>query len=465
MGFFSKVFKGIKKGIKGIFKGIKKVVKPIGKLFKQVLKPFGKLANKLGPIGTMALMFIAPYALPAIWGTFGTWAAGLTGPMAGMMQGIHTAGMAIGKAYTTVTGFISDTVGRIASNTIGKIPLGQGKTVGSVFTNFKNNMAMRLEGRNLNYGNNIVDTTTGTKSSGLIQAEKLAADNINLIKDQAMSDTLSQSLSRFKLESLELPTNYSSAASTFDRSLAFGEQLQAGVTDISKSLNLTTFQDSVAAATQPTSLLSPSGYFKGSIVEPTQESTRKIITGLNHEHKLGIDAKTMKDVKLDYLTAETKTVPVSYLEANPQIANNHFRLQEYQATVNGYAQPYLPVDTGPTKPIDKFGTTLNQLQSDITGVAGIVGETEQEQQQRQLDAQMMDYDALALARVQQPGLTDYSSDFSNLSNQYSAAGYGPETDYTSLSNQYSAGAYGGAGFMSQVSSRFLQPTIGMPRMG
>ena len=78
---------------------------------------------------------------------------------------------------------------------------------------------------------------------------------------------------------------------------------------------------------------------------------------------------------------------------------------------------------------------------------------------------MMDYDALALARVQQPGLTDYSSDFSNLSNQYSAAGYGPETDYTSLSNQYSAGAYGGAGFMSQVSSRFLQPTIGMPRMG
>ena len=62
-------------------------------------------------------------------------------------------------------------------------------------------------------------------------------------------------------------------------------------------------------------------------------------------------------------------------------------------------------------------------------------------------------------------IVDYSSDFSNLSNQYSAAGYGPETDYTSLSNQYSAGAYGGAGFMSQVSSRFLQPTIGMPRMG
>ena len=172
-----------------------------------------KLApNKLGPIGTMALMFIAPYALPAIWGAFGTWAAGLTGPMAGMMQGIHTAGMAIGKAYTTVTGFISDTIGKIASNTIGKIPLGQGRTVGSVFTNFKNNMAMRLEGRNLNYGNNIVDTTTGTKSSGLIQAEKLAADNINLIKDQAMSDTLSQSLSRFKLEGLELPTDYSSAA-------------------------------------------------------------------------------------------------------------------------------------------------------------------------------------------------------------------------------------------------------------
>lgn len=469
MGFFSKVFKGIKKGVKGIFKGIKKVVKPIGKLFKKVLKPFGKLANKLGPIGTMALMFIAPYALPAIWGAFGTWAAGLTGPMAGMMQGIHTAGMAIGKAYTTVTGFISDTIGKIASNTIGKIPLGQGRTVGSVFTNFKNNMAMRLEGRNLNYGNNIVDTTTGTKSTGFLQAEKLAADNINLIKDQAMSDTLSQSLSRFKLEGLELPTDYASAASTFDRSLAFGEQLQAGVTDISKSLNLTTFQDSVAAATQPTSLLSPSGYFKGSIVEPTKEATREIITGFTHEHKLGMDAKTMKDVKLDYLTPETKTVPLSYLEANPQIVDNHFRLQEYQATVNAYAQPYLPVDTGPTQPIDQFKITKDQIKADAFKVAGVVdtlqGTTEEDIANRQQSAGMMNYDSLALARVQQPGLTDYSSDFSNLSNQYSAAGYGPETDYTSLSSQYSAGAYGGAGFMSQVSSRFLQPTIGMPRMG
>ena len=124
MGFFSKIFKGVKKGIKGIFKGIKKVVKPIGKALKAVMKPFGKIASKLGPIGTMALMFIAPYALPAIWGSFGTWAAGLTGPMSGMMQGIHSAGMAVGRAYTTVTGFISDTVGRIASNTIGKIPLG-----------------------------------------------------------------------------------------------------------------------------------------------------------------------------------------------------------------------------------------------------------------------------------------------------------------------------------------------------
>ena len=96
------------------------------------------------------------------------------------------------------------------------------------------------------------------------------------------------------------------------------------------------------------------------------EATRKIITGLNHEHKLGMDAKTLKDVKLDYLTAETKTVPVSYLEANPQIVNNHLRLQEYQATVNAYAQPYLPVDTGPTQPIDQFKIT------DTTQTASVI---------------------------------------------------------------------------------------------
>ena len=130
---------------KKIFKKIRKVIKPLGKAFKKVMKPFAKIQQKLGPVGTMALMFIAPYALPAIWGAFGAWAGVSAGAAAGgaasfqalapgiqtLMKGIYAAGTKIGAAYNTVTGFISDTVGKIAGNTIGKIPIGaEGKTLG-----------------------------------------------------------------------------------------------------------------------------------------------------------------------------------------------------------------------------------------------------------------------------------------------------------------------------------------------
>lgn len=456
MGFLSKIFKGVKKGIKGIFKGIKKVVKPIGKALKAVMKPFGKIANKLGPIGTMALMFIAPYALPAIWGAFGTWAAGLTGPMAGMMQGIHTAGMAVGKAYTTVTGFISDTVGRIASNTIGKIPLGADRTVGSVFTNFKNNMAMRLEGRNLKYGNNIV-SESGVKSNGFLQADKIAGQNSQIVND---------SLSQIQAEQIQ-------------RSVAFGDKLQAGVLDITKAqptissggLNLPklempslpTFEQSVAGI-KPEGLLTPSAY-----TEPTE----RIVVGLDHKFetanlpasdRLATAKKTLQPTKLDYLTGTTVDVPVSVLKANPQLGVNNDALVSYMNDVNGFANPFIGDKAEPFSRTAKLtGAVAGDLTKAATAIDQFQGVPTEPQPgfNRSYDPSL----ALSMGRVQDAGLADYSADFSNLANTYSAAGYGSATDYSSAQSQYSAGAYGGAGFMSQVSARFLQPTIGMPRIG
>jgi hypothetical protein len=48
-----------KKG-KQLRKGIKKIGKKIGRAFKSILKPFAKVFNKLGPLGSMAMMFIFP---------------------------------------------------------------------------------------------------------------------------------------------------------------------------------------------------------------------------------------------------------------------------------------------------------------------------------------------------------------------------------------------------------------------
>ena len=50
MGFFSK-----------IFKGIKKIVKKIGKGIKSAFKKFGKFMGKIGILGKVAMFFIMRY--------------------------------------------------------------------------------------------------------------------------------------------------------------------------------------------------------------------------------------------------------------------------------------------------------------------------------------------------------------------------------------------------------------------
>ncbi len=49
MGFFSKIWKGLKKGVKSIGKGI-----------KSAFKKFGKFMNKIGIVGQIAMSFILP---------------------------------------------------------------------------------------------------------------------------------------------------------------------------------------------------------------------------------------------------------------------------------------------------------------------------------------------------------------------------------------------------------------------
>ena len=57
MGFFSK-----------IFKGVKKVFKKIGKGIKSAFKGIGKFMNKIGVVGQIAMMFLMPYLGPMVGG-------------------------------------------------------------------------------------------------------------------------------------------------------------------------------------------------------------------------------------------------------------------------------------------------------------------------------------------------------------------------------------------------------------
>ena len=130
MGFFSKLWKGVKKTFKKIGRGIKKVFKKVG-----------KWAGKLGVVGQIALSFI-PFGqlfAPLLQG-FSSSFLGILGkglasanPLikgaSWMVNAAYKTGSAIYKGYKTVTGavskFIGETVGFIGS----KIP-GVNKVIG-----------------------------------------------------------------------------------------------------------------------------------------------------------------------------------------------------------------------------------------------------------------------------------------------------------------------------------------------
>ena len=116
MGFFKKVFKGIKKHVKRIGKGIKKA-----------FASFGKFMNKFGVLGQVAMFFIMPHiagalmkGMGAVWsgiaGTAGTTAgvAGATATVAGTgLAGatgsglLATASRAVGSLMNGAAGFVS----------------------------------------------------------------------------------------------------------------------------------------------------------------------------------------------------------------------------------------------------------------------------------------------------------------------------------------------------------------------
>jgi|2_EtaG_2_1085320.scaffolds.fasta_scaffold33368_1 hypothetical protein len=95
MGFFSKIWKGIKKGFKAVFKPIKKV-----------FKSFGKFMNKLGIAGQIAMLFIPIPGLGALF-------SGLGGLGKAALNFMTKFG-AVGKGAATLLGSAAKFAGAIA---------------------------------------------------------------------------------------------------------------------------------------------------------------------------------------------------------------------------------------------------------------------------------------------------------------------------------------------------------------
>jgi hypothetical protein len=110
MGFLSKAWKGLKKGVKKVARGIKKVVKKVGAAI-----------GKLGIVGQIGMMFLMPYAMGALGSMFGatgtlsSWSTTLLGhsniasqALGHTLNLINTAGTAVGKVYNNVSSTISE---------------------------------------------------------------------------------------------------------------------------------------------------------------------------------------------------------------------------------------------------------------------------------------------------------------------------------------------------------------------
>lgn len=109
MGFFKK-----------IFKGIKKVFKKIGKFIKKQFTRIGKVFNKLGIVGTIALAVIAPYALPALTSFAGAAAASGNALVSGFGKLLGT-GLKFASGASKVIGSVGKAVSNTFSRIVGKV--------------------------------------------------------------------------------------------------------------------------------------------------------------------------------------------------------------------------------------------------------------------------------------------------------------------------------------------------------
>ncbi len=125
MGFFSKVWKKVKKGFKGVFK---KIGKGISKIFRGI----GKFMGKIGIVGQLAMSFILPGIGAALSKTAGGMFTRITGALAKggkIAQGagkMLEAGVNFAKmghsAFKTVTDGVSSFVTEMGQATLSKIP-------------------------------------------------------------------------------------------------------------------------------------------------------------------------------------------------------------------------------------------------------------------------------------------------------------------------------------------------------
>lgn len=134
MGFFSKVFKGVKKVVKKVGKTISKpfsLIKKIGskvvKGLKSAFKSVMGFMGKLGPFGSIALSFLLPGMGEILGGWANTMMSSANGFIAGAGNVLNAAinvGTKVGNVVSKVSDGVTKVIGKVVGATINAIPNG-----------------------------------------------------------------------------------------------------------------------------------------------------------------------------------------------------------------------------------------------------------------------------------------------------------------------------------------------------
>tara|TARA_B100001093_G_scaffold517062_1_gene597493 strand:+ start:4039 stop:5232 length:1194 start_codon:yes stop_codon:yes gene_type:complete len=126
MSFFKKIFKGVKK----VVKGVGKVFKKIGRGIKKAVVGIGKFMDKIGIVGQIGLSLLLPGIGAAIGNLAGSMMASTTtGILGSAIRGAGTVlnaavnvGSKVSGVFKTVTEGVTKVVGNVAGAALNKIP-------------------------------------------------------------------------------------------------------------------------------------------------------------------------------------------------------------------------------------------------------------------------------------------------------------------------------------------------------
>jgi len=248
MGFFSKVWKGVKKTFKKIGKGIKKAFKSVGKFM-----------GKIGILGNIALVLLTGgLGIGGMFTSLGTKLGALSqtmsGPLAAIMKGASWTigkaaqfGTAVKSGFSTLTKGVTEFFGQTAKyvgNKLGMNIQGAPTNLGEVWSNTSKAVSDQFKV----FKGDVGDLFSST--SPTLEAGKRVAEMDRLLKDSGM--TIEQATPSYEKDFSPFDTkqNVGTSETLTDTAAVMSSPVDAGVAQTAKA-DKGSFMDSLLKPSKP----------------------------------------------------------------------------------------------------------------------------------------------------------------------------------------------------------------------